>query len=161
MSRLFRSRPFVALLLGVPLALAVAAVPGLRHRHGEGGHTHADATDAARDGWHVHLSLFGLEVTIWEPSSDGETGEFEEASVATADDRPIEREHNRGDEGPVFVASSPLTSGWVSLLCLDPGPLPARVAASDVDPASSPLRPSHDRCESRTDAPAVPPPEAA
>lgn len=173
MRRLLRLRPLVLLPLAGPLLFAALAVPGWRHRHAgtaghvhshggvahsHGGHTHAHSH--AREGWHVHLSFFGWEVTLWEPGAE-EAPVAERRPVAADGSEPTERETKpTNGEGPVLVATSPVTAGWVSVFLIDPGPLPDRTE-TPADGSGLPFSlPTNNRCASRDDAPAVPPPEA-
>lgn len=61
-------------LSALAILLAAAVLPGWRHFHTAGlGHRHAEGaaghSDPSFDGWHVHISFFGLELTIWEPGA--------------------------------------------------------------------------------------------
>ena len=132
---------------------------GHRHSHGLDHEAHAadDGHDHGRDGWHVHISLFGFEFVLWEPGA-------KEAEIAeTEQDRTKKRKDRSAATGTtvVLLAESPLTAGWVSLFFIDPAPIPAKVGVVDaganrVVPASA--EPLFDFLVA---PPPVPPPEIA
>ena len=145
-------------------SLFAAAVPGLRHRHtggvthshGDGlVHTHGDGMPAHshRDGWHVHITLFGFSLTLWEPGSNAAE------AASTLDTQSVARTEAR-DGHPVLLATSPVTAGWSSLFWIEAAPVPAILATTTDDSFSPCSPPSDEAAASRFDAPPVPPPEA-
>jgi hypothetical protein len=124
------------------------------HSHGGVTHTHPDGADIAdgREGWHVHLSFFGVEVTLWEPGST--PVEAEDAPVA------VPRPESGEDGGPVLAGGTSAAGWWMSLLSIESGPLPARVRAPEAGLVRFVVASGDERAASVADAPPVPPPEA-
>lgn len=122
---------------------------GHSHQHG---HSHDHGRHAhhlhAREGWHVHISLFGLELTLWEP-------QWNEAVLA---DTAPQTEPERDDGKPVLVAASPITAGWASLFWIDPAPVPARTRMPAVDVSARWRIVDNFLYSSPLESPPVPPP---
>jgi len=158
------------MLLAGAMTLAAATAPGWRHRHAggaahthshsgvthtHGGHTHSHSHEHGRDGWHVHLTFFGFELTLWEPGAD-------ELEIAvTESDRSPKPGPGEAGAGLVLLAGEPMTAGWVSLLLIDPGPVPVRVRVDDPAASRWSLPAAEGRFAHVADPPPLPPPEAA
>lgn len=129
------------------------------HSHTRGpSHSHADEhiAGAERDGWHIHVSIFGFELTLWDSWS---------VVVERRGDTPPRRSRRErsemADDGrPVLLATSPTTSGWMSVFWLDPAPVPRRVASPPVGGEMLVAGSVNERVGLDADPPPVPPPEA-
>lgn len=166
----------VALLAGAGVLLVVSAVPGLRHRHAGGVvHSHGDSivhshgdgpvhahpgghdhdAHGGRDGWHIHLTLFGFELTLWESSAT--TRRLADRAEATNTDRTDAEPASDGV--PVLLSSSPISAGWFTLFWIDAAPVPGRVAIGVIASSGEFCVVSDDLATTEVEAPPVPPPE--
>ena len=135
---------------------------GHSHGHGHGSghsHSHAQVETSAHAGWHLHLSLFGWEVTVWEGGVEWISLPADAAAMTTAQPAgsagAAQTTVTFGTELSLTQASA---TGDVHLLF----PLlllPLSRPHADCGTLTFRL-PGPDDCHSRDrDAPALPPPE--
>lgn len=123
------------------------------HSHGHGDPTQKAAIGQARAGWHLHLSLFGFELTIWEP-------QWDLADISLLDDDEIRSKNADPDtpSRPALVSNTLVAAGWGSLFWIDPAPIPARVKTPAIGHSTPAMNSGASLYSSRSEAPPVPPP---